>query len=573
MKNAEVAEILDKMADLLEFKGELPFKINAYRKASRMISELTEDIETLWQEKRLHEIPGVGKGIQGKIDEYLATGTITEFEQLLQEVPQELFELLTIPNFGPKTAALAYKELGVETLEDLKKVLDDGSLAKLPGMGPKKVENIRKGLELKETAGSRISIGIALPIAEQVIDYMNENAGDILDGLSAAGSVRRFRETVHDIDILAATEQGAEVIRIFTEMPRVTRVLGAGETKGSVIIDDRFQVDLRAVPLQSWGAAQQYFTGSKAHNVRLREIAKKSGYKINEYGIFEGEKTLGGRKEDEIYHLLGMEWIPPELREDRGEIEAAQEGKLPKLVQLKDIKADLHVHSKYSDGQLTLRDMALAMQAMGYSYMAFCDHSKSAFYANGLDEKRLLEQVQEIKALNKEFSDFVVLAGTEVDILPDGSLDFDDEILQQLDFVVASIHSAFKTDPTARTIAAMRNPYVDVIGHPTGRLITRRAGFEIDLERIFDVAGETGTALEVNAYWDRLDLSDVNIRQAIERGIKVAINTDSHHLEHLDMMRLGVGTARRGWAEKKDVLNTFSVDQLRKWQKRNRLGA
>ena len=573
MKNAEVAEILDKMADLLEFKGELPFKINAYRKASRMISELTEDIETLWQEKRLHEIPGVGKGIQGKIDEYLATGTITEFEQLLQEVPQELFELLTIPNFGPKTAALAYKELGVETLEDLKKVLDDGSLAKLPGMGPKKVENIRKGLELKETAGSRISIGIALPIAEQVIDYMNENAGDILDGLSAAGSVRRFRETVHDIDILAATEQGAEVIRIFTEMPRVTRVLGAGETKGSVIIDDRFQVDLRAVPLQSWGAAQQYFTGSKAHNVRLREIAKKSGYKINEYGIFEGEKTLGGRKEDEIYHLLGMEWIPPELREDRGEIEAAQEGKLPKLVQLKDIKADLHVHSKYSDGQLTLRDMALAMQAMGYSYMAFCDHSKSAFYANGLDEKRLLEQVQEIKALNKEFSDFVVLAGTEVDILPDGSLDFDDEILQQLDFVVASIHSAFKTDPTARTIAAMRNPYVDVIGHPTGRLITRRAGFEIDLERIFDVAAETGTALEVNAYWDRLDLSDVNIRQAIERGIKVAINTDSHHLEHLDMMRLGVGTARRGWAEKKDVLNTFSVDQLRKWQKRNRLGA
>lgn len=570
MKNQQVAEILEKMADLLEFKGEIPFKIAAYRKASRTINDLTEDIETIWQEGRLAEIPGVGKGLQGKIEQFLAEGKIRQLDELLEQVPRDIFELLSIQNFGPKSVALAYKKLGVETLDDLEKVLDDGRLATLPGMGAKKVENIRKGLELRKTAGSRISIGIALPIVDEVISYIKEKAGSKIGRISPAGSVRRNRETVHDIDILAETDHGGEVIEIFTHMPRVTQVLGAGETKGSVVLDDRFQVDLRAVKSESYGAAQQYFTGSKDHNVHLREIAKKNGYKINEYGIYKSEDKVGGEDEKDIYHLLNMSWIPPELRENRGEIEAALKDALPELVTVQDIKADLHIHSTYSDGQLTIEEMAEQVRSMGYSFMAFCDHSKSAVYANGLDEKRLLQEIQEIRQLNEKYDDFVVLAGSEVDILPDGSLDFSDEILAQLDFVVASIHSAFKTDPTMRTLAAMENKYVDVIAHPTGRLISRREGFSLDMDQVIAKAAETGTALEVNSYWDRLDLSDINVKKAVESGVKISINTDSHHPNHLSMMALGVGNARRGWAKKSDVINAMTLDELRAWQKRRK---
>ena len=569
MKNQQVAEILGKMADLLEFKGELPFKIAAYRKASRTINDLTEDIEKIWQEGRLAEIPGVGKGLQGKIEQFLAEGKIRQLDELLEHVPRDIFELLSIQNFGPKSVALAYKNLGVETLEDLEKVLDDGSLATLPGMGAKKVENIRKGLELRKTAGSRISIGIALPIVDEVISYIKERAGSKIGRISPAGSVRRSRETVHDIDILVETDYGGEVIEIFTHMPRVTQVLGAGDTKGSVVLDDRFQVDLRAVKSESYGAAQQYFTGSKDHNVHLREIAKKDGYKINEYGIYKGEDKVGGEDEKDIYRLLNMSWIPPELRENRGEIEAALKNTLPELVTVQDIKADLHIHSTFSDGQLTVEEMAEQVRSMGYSYMAFCDHSKYAIYANGLDEKRLMQEIQEIRKLNEKFDDFVIFAGSEVDILPDGSLDFSDEILAQLDFVVASIHSAFKTDPTMRTLAAMENKYVDVVAHPTGRLISRREGFSLDMDKVIAKAAETGTALEVNSYWDRLDLSDIHVKKAIENSVKISINTDSHHPNHLSMMALGVGNARRGWAKKSDVINAMTLDELRAWQKRS----
>lgn len=570
MKNPQVAEILDKMADLMEFQNEMPFKVIAYRRASRSVAELGEDIEKVWQEGRLGEIPGVGKGLQVKIQEYLSTGRIDQLEEMLKVAPRELFQLLTIQNYGPKTAALAYKQLGVETLQDLKKVIEDGRLATLPGMGEKKVENIRKGLELKQTADSRLSIGIAWPIVDGVIEHLKKQAGSLMGRVSPAGSVRRSRETVHDIDILAETDHGPELVQIFTKMPGVTQVLGAGDTKGSVVMEGRFQVDLRAVPGVSYGAAQQYFTGSKEHNVHLRELAKKLGYKINEYGVFEGEEKIAGENEEELYRLLGMEWIPPELREDRGEIEAAQSHALPELIALSDICAELHVHSTNSDGKLTLTEMAETVRSFGYSYMAFCDHSKYAVYANGLDERRLLKEIEEIRRLNEKYSDFKILAGTEVDILPDGKLDFADEILSQLDFVVASIHSAFKTDPTGRTLAAIRNKYVDVIGHPTGRLISRREGFEIDVDAIIAAAAETGTALEINSYWDRLDLSDLNVKKAIDKGVKISINTDAHQVEHLGMMALGVGTARRGWAKKSDVINAMSYEELRKWQKRNR---
>ena len=570
MINAKVAEILEKFGDVLEFKGEASFKINAYRRAARTIDDLTEDIEKIWQEGRLGEVPGVGKALSEKLDQFLRTGHIRQLDEHLQSVPKELFALLSIQNFGPKTAALAHKELGVETLDDLAAAAEDGRLVMLSGMGPKKVENIKKSLQLYTTAQKSISIGKATSIVAEYIAYLIGIAGEKIKRISPAGSVRRFKETVHDIDILVETDFGGEVIELFAKFPGVTRILGAGATKGSVLVDDRYQVDLRAVPGESYGAAQQYFTGSQAHNVRLREIAKKQGLKINEYGIFRGEDKIGGEREQDIYHALDMSWIEPEMREDRGEIEAAKQNKLPTLVTLDDIRSDLHLHTTNSDGQHSLEELVDYVRKRGYDYMAVCDHSKSAIYANGLDETRLLQAVEEIHRLDATLSDFTVLAGIEVDILPSGKLDYDDSILKQLDFVVASIHSAFKTDPTARTIAAMENPYVDVIAHPTGRLISRREGFVLDVDRAIDAAQRTGTALEINSYWDRLDLNDVNVRQAVSCGAKISINTDAHHFRDLTMMALGVGTARRGWAQKQDVINTFSIDELRAWQKRNR---
>jgi DNA polymerase (family X) len=570
MINDKVVEILEQFGDVLEYKGEGPFKINAYRRAARTIDDLTEDVEKMWQEGRLNEIPGVGKALAEKLDQFLSTGRIRQLEEHMQTVPKELFALLSIQNFGPKTAALAYKELSVETLQDLRTVAEDGRLATLVGMGAKKVENILKSLQLQETAQKSVSIGKATSIVAEYIAYLEEMASDKIENISPAGSVRRFKETVHDIDILVETDFGGDVIEIFTKFPGVTRILGAGETKGSVLIDDRYQVDLRAVPMESYGAAQQYFTGSQAHNVRLREMAKKQGLKINEYGIYRGEEKIGGAREDDIYNALGMNWIEPELREDRGEIETAEKKQLPVLITLDDIRADLHMHTTNSDGQHSLEELVDYVRQRGYDYMAVCDHSKSAIYANGLDETRLLRAIEAIRILNEQLSDFTILAGSEVDILPNGNVDYDDSILKQLDFVVASIHSAFKTDPTARTIAAMENPYIDLIGHPTGRLISRREGFVLDIDRVLEAAQHTGTALEINSYWDRLDLNDVNVRRAVSNGVKLSINTDAHHHRHLSMMPLGVGTARRGWAKKEDVINTFSVDELRAWQKRNR---
>jgi DNA polymerase (family X) len=570
MKNRQVSLMLQQIADLLEFHGEVIFKINAFRRAARSIDELTEDIEQVRQQGRLATLAGIGKGLQTAIAEFLDTGQISQRQELLAKSPSQLFELLTIPSFGPKTAALAFRELGVQTLADLQRVIDDGRLATLPGMGAKKVDNIRKGLQLVQSAGERVSIGLALPLSERVMEYLREQAGPKLLRLAAAGSLRRGKETVHDIDLLAVTTQGAELIQLFINMPGVTQVLGAGDTKGSIILNDRVQMDLRAVPLESYGAALQYFTGSKEHNVRLREIAKKNGYKINEYGIFKGDLRVGGKEEEEIYKPLGMAWMPPELREDRGEIEAALEHNLPELVDLRQMKAELHVHSLYSDGQLSLADMAGQVALRGYEYMAFCDHSRSARYANGMEIPRLQQQIKQIAELNKKMAPFRILCGVEVDILADGSLDYPDEVLAQVDFVIGSIHSAFKTDPTGRTLSALRNPYVDVIGHPTGRLISRREGFALDLNQVIPAAAETGTALEINSYWDRLDLADIHVRAAIKAGVKLSINTDAHHPEHLAMVQYGVATARRGWAQKKDVINCLSLAQLKKWQKRNR---
>jgi DNA polymerase (family 10) len=561
-QNVKIAQMFDAIADVLEFKGEMVFRVNAYRRASRVLQDLREDVTVLWKDGRLRGVPGIGEGLAEKIEEYLSTGKMKRHEEITKGVPSSLIELLRIQGLGPKTLALANKRLRVETLEDLKRVIENGSLEELPGMGPKKVENIKKGIQLFVASKERMSIGVALPIAERIIGELQKAAG--VKRISVAGSLRRCRETIGDIDILCDGKDGAEIIRKFRELPSVAQVLAAGETKGSIVVEGGVQVDLRVVEPDSYGAALQYFTGSKAHNVRVREIAKKKGLKVSEYGVFRGKKRIGGRDEEDIYRAIGIPMMPPEIREDWGEIEAAEKGELPELVEPLDIKGDFHVHSKYSDGIASIADIAGKAVSMGYKYVAICDHSKSAKYAGGMETAVLLRQLEEIKKVNAGLVNrgLRVLAGVEVDIKADGTLDFPDDLLEKLDVVVASIHSGFKQRVTERIVAAMKNPRVHIIGHPTGRLISRREGYDIDLDRLMEAARDTGTALEINAYYDRIDLSDLNCRKAKELGVSLAIGTDSHRVEQLEFMKFGLGAARRGWLEKRDLLNTLPVTRL-----------
>lgn len=568
-KNKIIAEMFEKIADGLEFLGENPFRVNAYRKAARVLEDYPDDVEEVYKTKGpkgLDAIPGIGKGMVEKIIEFLETGKISRYEEVMSKVPQDLLKLMDVQGIGPRTLKLAYDRLGVRTVEDFKRVLEDGSLEKLPGMGPKKIENIKKGLELFKKMSERIPLGLAIPLVEEIVERMKELKE--VKRISPAGSFRRMKETVGDLDILTTGENGRKIIDYFTKLPGVTRILAHGDTKGSCIFNDRYQVDLRVVPEESYGAALQYFTGSKEHNIHLRSIAKSLNMKISEYGVFRGNEKIAGVTEEEVYKALGLIWIPPELREDRGEIEAAQRGKLPDLIELKDIKGDLHVHSKYSDGTATLEEIAEHAKNMGYEYIAVCDHSRSAKYAHGLEIDRLMEKTEKIRKLNQKLEGVKLIAGTEVDILQDGSLDYPDEVLKELDFVVAAIHIWSKTeDVTKRIIKAMENPYVHAIAHPTGRIISQREGYNVDIEEVIRVAAETGTLLEINAYYDRLDLNDVNVMRAREKGVKFTIGTDTHNIGQLWSMRLGVGVARRGWLEKKDVVNTMSYTELMKFLK------
>ncbi len=571
-KNKELSEIFDRIADGLEFLGENPFRVSAYRKASRVLRDLPEEVEEIYRKKGLQgleSIPGIGKSMAEKIAEYLEKGKIKRYEEVMAKVPTELLDLLDVQGIGPKTLKLAYDKLGVRTLHDFKRVLEDGSLASLPGMGAKKIENIIKGLELYEKMKERIPLGLAFPIVQDILEAMKKLKE--VKAISPAGSFRRMRETVGDLDILVTGTRGGEIIRYFTELPGVTRVLAAGETKGSVIFHDRYQVDLRVVPEESYGAALQYFTGSKPHNIHLRTIAKERGLKISEYGVFRGSEMIAGRTEEEVYGALGLPWIPPELREDRGEIEAAYENRLPKLVELSDIKGDLHVHSRYSDGTATLEEIARRAEERGYSYIAVCDHSRSVKYARGLEIDRLLRKMEEIKRINETLDGVKLLMGTEVDILQDGTLDYPDEVLKELDIVVAAVHIWSKNeDTTPRILKAMENPYVHVIAHPTGRLISTREGYRVDVEKIIEKAAETGTALEINAYFERLDLNDIYSRRAKEMGVKLSIGTDTHNIGQLWMMVLGVGVARRAWLEPGDLLNTMELEELLEFLKSKR---
>jgi len=571
MKNKELTDLFEKMADILEFKGENPFKISAYRKASRILGDLTQDIEEITEKGELKKIPGIGEGMAQKIEEYLKTGKVSKFEEIRRGVSDELIAIMDIPGMGPKTLAMLHKEKGINNFSQLEKALSDGALLGLFGMGEKKVENIKRGIQLLKQSKGRMNLGVAFPAARRIVDTLRQKTGS--KKIEWAGSLRRMKENIGDIDILATGPDKEKILQVFTHLPEVKEVLASGETKASVIVEGGTQIDLRVVEEDSYGAALQYFTGSKGHNIHLRGIAKAKGIKINEYGAFKGEKKIAGKEEEDIYRSLGMDWIEPELREDRGEIEGAQKGRLPKLLQESEIKGDLHVHSKWSDGVFSIEEMAKAAQKRGYQYVAICDHSKSLKIAHGLDESRLIKQIEEIDSINEKFEGFQILKGTEVDILSDGRLDFSEEILKKLDFVVGAIHSGFKQDRgkmTKRIIQALENPHIHILAHPSGRLLGARDPYEVEMDELMEAAKKYGKALEINAYFERLDLDDIHCRKAKEMGIRVGIGTDAHHLDQMWMMSLGVAVARRGWLEAKDVLNTLSLKEILKWCHRTR---
>lgn len=567
MKNREVARILYEMAELLELHAENRFKIIAYGKAARAIESLKEDIEQVCSEGRLDSIPGVGTAIAQKVEEYLRTGKIEAHQELLKKTPAGLAELLQISGLGPKTIFLLHEKLNVTNLDELEKAAREHRIRRLPRMGPTSEKNILKAIERYRKRSNRILLSVAEPIVDEILSYLKGIDG--IENITPAGSYRRGKETVGDIDILATASRPEEIIAAFVRMPMVDEVLGKGTTKASIIVRETVQVDLRIVEHRSYGTVLQYFTGSKDHNVHLRQAALERGYSLSEYSLkrlADGHDLFFDR-EDGVYATLGMKYIPPELREDTGEIEAALLDRLPELVDLSDIRGDLHVHSVWSDGRASIEDMARAAKDLGYDYMAVSDHSPSIGIAGGLTPEQLDQKIEAIAAINETLEGFTVLVGTEVDIRADGKLDYPNELLAKCDIVVASVHMAQAQKEraiTGRLITAIENENVDIIGHPTGRIIGRRDPYEVDMQSVLEAAARTGTAMEINAYPNRLDLSDVWSRTAKEMGVWLSIDSDAHDPEHLKMMRYGVKVARRGWLEKRDVLNTKILQELMK---------
>ncbi len=571
MKNLEIADLFSKIADALDLKGGDYFKIRAYRRAARTIKDLSEDIEKIYKEGSLTNILGIGEGIAKKIKEYLETGKMSKYEKVTRDIPESLLSLLNIRDLGPKTLHILHKELGVENLDDLKKIIEEGSFSKLEGLGEKKAEKIIEGIRVyEERMGKekRFLLGEVVPTVNEIVKKLKNI--DSVTRVSPAGSVRRMKETVGDIDVLVESNRPNEVMELFTSFPEVKKVLESGETKTSVILEGLdIQMDLRVLPPESYGAALMYFTGSKDNNVRIRGLAQKKGLKVNEYGVFKNGRRIAGKTEEEIYKLLGMEFIAPELREDRGEVELALENKLPFLVKYDDIKGNLHTHTIYSDGENTIEELASHAIKFGYSYLGITDHSKAASYANGMKEDELKKQSDEIDYLNEKLENLTILKGIECDILPDGSLDFDDKILESLDFVIGAIHSGFTKNVTERMIKALENPFLKILAHPTGRLISRRVGYDVDLKSVMAKASEEDKILEINAYYDRLDLNEYNAKEANRRGIKLCINTDAHNLRMFDWMYLGVGIARRAWLPRNAIINTYDLKDLIKILKGN----
>jgi len=569
MINQKISRIFYQMAEYF-MMDEVAFKPQAYERVARIIEVLDDDLAEIYKSggiKALMEIEGIGQGIAEKIEEYIKTGKIIEYEKLKKVCPVDLENLTRIEGLGPKTIKTLYEKLGVKTVSDLEKAAEAHKIHELPRFGEKVEQNILRGIEFSKSGQGRFLLGAILPVARKF-----EKRLETLDFVSqavAAGSIRRMKETVGDIDILVVSSKPEAVMDYFCSMPEVEKVIAQGETKSSVRLDLGLDADVRVVPRASFGAALQYFTGSKDHNIALRKIAIEKKYKLNEYGVYKGKRQIAGETEAEVYKVLGLGWMPPEMREDKGEIELAIKGELPDLVEIADIKGDLHCHSDWDGGENSVTEMAEAAQQMGYEYIGISDHTKFLRIENGLDEKQIEERNKEIDKLNHKFhvsgSKFYVLKGVEANILNDGAIDIDDETLAKLDYVIAGIHSSFKLSKeaqTARMIKAMKNPNVDIIPHPTGRLINQREEYKIDIDAIMHVAKETNTVLEINGHPERLDLNDQNIKRAKELGIKMIINTDSHEKSQLRLMEYGIGQARRGWAGKDDIINTMSYNKI-----------
>jgi DNA polymerase (family X) len=562
MRNLEIAALFNQIADLLEIQGANPFRVRAYRKGATSIQGLTDNIESIVERGTLRNIPGIGEDLANKIDEYLRTGRLQFHERLKEEVPPALVKIVDIPSVGPKTAKQIYDQFRVESVEELEALCKTDKLLAVSGFKQKTIDNILRGIEVYRRRRGNHLLGRTVPMANQLCKYLEDHA----DRVAYAGSLRRMKEIVHDVDILAASSNPEKTMKAFLSLPTIDVILAQGGTKASVRLQDDLQVDLRVIEPKSWGAAMHYFTGSKAHNIRMRERAIKLGFKLNEYGLFDpNDQLLAGADEREIFERLGLPFIPPVLREDQGEMEAAVEGRLPNLIEIGDIRGDLHMHTKWSDGKYTSEEMVEAARKRGYKYIAITDHSKSLGVAGGLSDDDLLRHTEEVRALDRKYSDIRVLAGTEADIRQDGTLDYPDELLSQLDFVVASVHSGFKQDRatlTGRVVRAMQNPYVRVIGHPTGRLLGDRDPYELDLDEVMKEAARTRTCLEVNSNFHRLDLNDIHCRKAREMGVHVIISTDSHNYDDLLNLPYGVATAQRGWIEKDRVLNARPVEEM-----------
>ncbi len=572
MENRDIARIFNQIADVLEITGGNQYKIRAYRRAAMNIEGLSKRIEDIYREdeRGLREIPGVGEGIAKKIKEIIKTGRLKKHQELLKKVPPELLELTQITGVGPKHLKALMDGLNVKNVDDLERVCKEHKVRELEGFGQITEEKIL--IALKEYRGSkgRIKLNEAYSYGNSIVDYLKRGE-DKIDRVEIAGSLRRGVETIGDIDILVSTKDVDEIMDKFTKYPEVKEVLSKGRTKSSVVLSSGLQVDLRNIKKSEFGSALVYFTGSKLHNIHIRKMAKSKGLKVNEYGVFKGKRLLGSKTEEDVYKSIGLRFILPELREDRGEIEAASKGKLPRLIELKDIKGDLHMHTKASDGAHTIAEMAKEAKDRGYGYIAITEHSKAVKVAGGLNEKELAEHIKRIDKENKRIKGINILKGIEVDIKEDGKLDLDDSILSELDIVIAAIHSKFNMPEdkmTDRILKAFDNKYVNILAHPTGRLIAKRNPYPLDLERIFKEAKERGIIMELNSYPDRLDLKDVHCKMAKEIGVKIIISTDAHTKQQLDNIRYGVITARRGWLEKEDVLNTLEFNRFMKEVKR-----
>lgn len=571
VKNIDIANIFDRLADLLELEGENPFRVRAYRNAAATVENLPQNLEEMVKKgDDLTSLPAIGNDLAQKINDIVNHKEIDLLKRLEEKNPIDFEELNRIQGLGPRRIKKLYEILNVQNIDDLYHAAEEQKIRNLPGFSKKIEEHILEEIKKIKEKYNRMKISTAEQKALPIVEYLRENRS--IQDIEIAGSYRRRKETIGDLDILVTCEDSISVMTHFVNYFDIDEVLSKGDTRSSIILKSGIQVDLRVLPQKSYGAAMLYFTGSKAHNIVIRKLAKQKDWKVNEYGLFSNDDFLAGETEKGIYNKLGLPYIEPELRENRGEFEAAESGNLPELIKLSDIKGDLHTHTNLTDGKNTLEEMAEAAQKLGYKYIANTDHSKRVTVAGGLDEKQVFENIKRTDKLNENFKDFTILKGIEVDILEDGSLDLSDKVLKELDIVVAAIHYKFnlsREEQTERILRAMDNPYLNIIAHPTGRLINEREPYDIDLEKIMQKAKENNCILEINSQPSRLDLNDLNSRKAKEMGVKLVISTDAHSTTQYDFMRFGIGQARRGWIEKNNVINTRNINQLKKIIKRN----